>query len=99
VKSCRPDFPNWEPGGFVVLRPAVPSELCGFFRLRTARRPATLVLTRKVGEEIYIGDDIVVTVIRISSDRVRLGISAPRNVNIVRQELATSVKDSEEDSP
>ena len=45
-----------------------------------------LVLTRKVDEKIVIGD-IVVTVIEIRGDRVRLGIDAPRSVNIMRSEL------------
>ena len=45
-----------------------------------------LVLTRKVDEKILIGD-IVVTVTEIRGDRVRLGIDAPRSINIVRGEL------------
>ena len=45
-----------------------------------------LVLTRKVGEKIIIGD-IVVTVTEIRGDRVRLGIDAPRSINIARGEL------------
>ena len=47
-----------------------------------------LVLSRKADERILIGDDIVVTVVRIGPDAVRLGIDAPRDVNIVREELS-----------
>ncbi|MFO0870653.1 MAG: carbon storage regulator [Pirellulales bacterium] len=46
-----------------------------------------LVLSRKVGEKIRIGDDIVVMVTSISGDRVRLGISGPPEVPIHREEL------------
>jgi len=46
-----------------------------------------LVLSRKEGEQLVIGDNIVVTVSRISGNRVALGIDAPRDVRIVRGEL------------
>ena len=46
-----------------------------------------LVLSRKSGEQLLIGDDIVVTVNRISGNRVAIGIEAPRDVRIVRGEL------------
>lgn len=46
-----------------------------------------LVLSRKVDESLRIGPDIVVTVVRISDDKVRLGITAPRDVAIVRTEI------------
>lgn len=46
-----------------------------------------LVLSRKEGEQLVIGDDIVLTVNRISGNRVAIGIEAPREVRIVRGEL------------
>lgn len=46
-----------------------------------------LVLSRKPGERILIGDDISVTVVRIGPNTVRLGIDAPKDKNIVREEL------------
>lgn len=46
-----------------------------------------LVLSRHVDERIMIGDDIVITVIRINADKVRLGIDAPENVPIDREEI------------
>ena len=49
-----------------------------------------LVLSRKLMEKIYIGDDIVITVVRLERDKVRLGIEAPRDVNIVRAEISDS---------
>ncbi len=46
-----------------------------------------LVLSRRVGEEIIINDNIRVTVVAVKGDRVRLGIVAPRNVNVDRSEV------------
>ncbi|MGL4464347.1 MAG: carbon storage regulator [Planctomycetia bacterium] len=46
-----------------------------------------LVLTRKLNQKIRIGQDIVVTVVRVDGDRVRLGIEAPLDVAVQRSEL------------
>ena len=46
-----------------------------------------LVLSRKEAERIRLGDSIVVTVVRVSGDKVRLGIDAPPNVVVLREEL------------
>ena len=55
-----------------------------------------LVLSRKIGERILIGDDITVTVVRISQGIVRIGIEAPRDMSVVREEVV--VHESEEPS-
>jgi carbon storage regulator CsrA len=46
-----------------------------------------LVLTRKLQEQIRIGDDIVVTILQVRGQSVRVGIEAPRNVRVLRAEL------------
>jgi carbon storage regulator len=46
-----------------------------------------LVLARKLGEKIFVGDNICITVVDIDRGKIRLGIEAPRNVPIYRQEL------------
>ena len=46
-----------------------------------------LVLSRKVGERILIGDCITVTIVRVAPGVVRLGVDAPQNMTIVREEL------------
>jgi carbon storage regulator len=46
-----------------------------------------LVLSRKLGEKIFIGDNICITVVDIDRGKIRLGIEAPREVAIYRQEL------------
>jgi carbon storage regulator len=52
-----------------------------------------LVLSRKASESIQIGDSIVVSVVRIEGDRVRIGISAPPEIRVVRGELLRAVAD------
>jgi len=47
-----------------------------------------LVLSRRESERIKLGDSIVVTVVRVSGDRVRLGIEAPSSVVVLREEIA-----------
>ena len=49
-----------------------------------------LVLSRRMSERIQIGDSIVITVVRIAGNVVRLGIEAPRDTPIVRQEVPPS---------
>ena len=47
-----------------------------------------LVLSRKLGERIVIGDRIVVTVVKLDNGQVRLGIEAPREIAVFREEIA-----------
>lgn len=51
-----------------------------------------LVLARKVGEIIHIGDDIVLCVVRIQGDSVRIGIDAPDHVAVHRKEVYDAIK-------
>lgn len=51
-----------------------------------------LVLTRRVDEAVAIGDSIVVTVLAIEGDRVKIGISAPREIPILRHEVFQAVE-------
>jgi len=53
-----------------------------------------LVLTRKSGEQILIGDDIVITVLDSRGDGVRIGIDAPRGVKIQRNEVVRAVEEA-----
>ncbi len=46
-----------------------------------------LVLSRKESEKIMLGDSVVLTIVRVSGDRVRLGIEAPSDMLILRMEL------------
>lgn len=46
-----------------------------------------LILTRRVGETIMIGDEVIVTVLGIKGNQVRIGINAPKNVSVHREEI------------
>lgn len=50
-----------------------------------------LVLTRRAGESIVIGNDIVVTVLEVRNDQIRIGIAAPRSVQVHREEVFKQV--------
>lgn len=52
-----------------------------------------LVLTRKRNERIMIGDDIVITVAEIKYDKIRIGIEAPSNIPIHREEVYKKIKE------
>jgi carbon storage regulator len=58
-----------------------------------------LVLSRKLGEKIYINDNICITIVDIDRGKIRLGIEAPRDVPIFRQELLADKKTAEPGSP
>ena len=53
-----------------------------------------LVLTRKPGEKILIGDDIVITVLDVRGDSIRIGVDAPRGVKIQRDEVLRAVTEA-----
>jgi carbon storage regulator CsrA len=55
-----------------------------------------LVLSRKVGERIHIGDDVFVEVRRVSGSRVTLAVNAPRTVRVLRGELLEAAKSFEQ---
>jgi len=54
-----------------------------------------LVISRKVDESVMLGDTIVLTVLAIEGDRVKIGITAPRETIILRKEIYQAVKDQE----
>ncbi len=53
-----------------------------------------LILTRRVGESIVVGDDIVLTVFEVRGDAVRIGIQAPRSVKVNRKEIYEEIQRS-----
>ena len=52
-----------------------------------------LVISRKINESITIGDNIVVTILAIEGDRIKIGIDAPRDLTILRQEIYQAVQE------
>jgi len=53
-----------------------------------------LVLTRKAGEKIVIGDDITITILDVRGDGIRIGIDAPRGIKIQREEVLLAVAEA-----
>ena len=67
--------------------------------LRTDRRGVPmLVLTRKIGEKVMIGDDVSVTILGLFGNHVRLGINAPKSVDIHREEIYVRIQNETQDS-
>jgi carbon storage regulator len=56
-----------------------------------------LVLTRKPDQSIMIGDDVEVQVLSVAGEKVRLGVTAPREVSIFRNEVYERISDERED--
>lgn len=54
-----------------------------------------LVLSRKIGERIVIGEDIVISVLGLHGSRVRLGVTAPQEVSIQREELHDRLREND----
>ena len=51
-----------------------------------------LILTRRVGETVMIGDEVTVTVLRVKGNQVRLGVNAPKTVSVQREEIFQRIK-------
>jgi len=62
----------------------------------TEKGSEMLVLSRKVGERIWIGDEIAITVVRLTSGGVRIGIEAPNELAVVREELKQKIEAAEQ---
>jgi len=60
------------------------------------RAVAMLVLSRKVGQRILIGDDISITIVRVAQGGVRIGIDAPKELPVVREELKDKLDAADE---
>jgi len=54
-----------------------------------------LVVSRKVGQRIHIGDKIIITVVKVTGGSVRIGIEAPAEMAVIREELADQIEKAE----
>lgn len=56
-----------------------------------------LILTRKIGEVLLVGDDVEITVLSIRGNQVKLGVNAPKEISVHRQEIYERIKASAEE--
>lgn len=56
-----------------------------------------LILTRKIGEVLLVGDDVEITVLNIRGNQVKLGVNAPKEISVHRQEIYDKIKASKEE--
>ncbi len=56
-----------------------------------------LILTRRVGETVMIGDEVAVTVLGVKGNQVRIGVNAPKNVSVHREEIYERIKKEEQE--
>jgi carbon storage regulator len=57
-----------------------------------------LILTRRVGESVVIGDDVTVTVLGVKGNQVRIGVDAPREVSVHREEIFERIQQENENT-
>jgi carbon storage regulator len=55
-----------------------------------------LILTRRVGESLMVGDDITITVLGVKGNQVRIGVNAPKDVAVHREEIYNRIQDDVE---
>lgn len=54
-----------------------------------------LILTRKTGESLLVGDDVEITVLSVRGSQVKIGVNAPKDIAVHRQEIYQKIKDTE----
>ena len=61
------------------------------------REVCMLILTRKVGENLLIGDNISITVLSVRGNQVKIGVDAPKDISVHREEIYHRIKEAEDE--
>ena len=69
-----------------------------FHGVGTKKGDIMLILTRKVGESLVIGDDVSIIVLGVKGNQVRIGVDAPRSVSVHREEIYNKIQDEKKAS-